>query len=106
MQIVVCRQACEAKKMDKRRFRFSDLVISSGWFVAVSIVDALTTDRALRFAAVMTIGIACYAITPKPRAHPVIAMLALLALAVCWVNHDRIGSMTMQLFARWFSGGG
>ena len=92
--------------MDKRQFTFNDLMITSGWFVAVSIVDALTTDRILRFAAVVTIGIACYAITPKPRVRPVIAVVILLALGMCWVNQDRIGSMTTQMFARCFSGGG
>jgi uncharacterized membrane protein len=87
--------------MEKRRYY--DGIIGLGWFVAVSILDALTTNRILRFTGAVTIGFACYAITSKPRTHFVLFLVALLALAGCWVNEDRITAMLTQMFARHFS---
>lgn len=90
--------------MEKRRYY--DVLISLGWFVAVSVLDALTTDRMLRFAGAVTIGIACYAITAKPRVRFAVFLVALVVLAWCWVNEDRISSMLTRMFARYVLGGG
>jgi len=86
------------QKMEDRRFR--DGLISLGWFVGVSIVDALTTNRILRFSGAVTLGIACYAMTSKPRLHFVLFLGGVLVVAACWVNDDRIDSLLRQMFAR------
>lgn len=79
---------------------FHDGLITLGWFVGVSIADALTTNRILRFSWAVTLGIACYAMTSKPRRHFVFYLGVVLVVAACWVNDDRINSWLRQMFAR------
>lgn len=88
--------------MEKRRFR--DGVMGVGWFLGVCIVDALTANRILRFSGAVTLGIACYAMTSKPRAPFVVFLVVVLLLAIGWVNQDKINSWLMQMFTGFIHG--
>ena len=85
---------------------YSDILIDVGWVFAFLILDDLITDRILKFAAIVTISIACYAITSKPRANFVVFLVGIAALSAAWVNEDRIVSMVKQIIAQWFYGRG
>jgi len=82
---------------DKAEQDVPEFLVYVGWFIAISLIAALTTNRLIRGGGAFLLGVLLYFVPPKPKTKPILYFIALGVATILWIELDRIQTLVRQL---------